>query len=143
MKSIALFIIVLIFANNINAQSTAYYNKALKGKWEGAIEGTTTRILELYITTVNCKLAGNGKINGYSKVEGTNKTYFSGTIELVDGYFEIELKEIGNKSTNGVFLLSINISDLDEKYYNRKLEGNWTSNKTKKLKTVNLTKNSE
>ncbi len=141
MKIITTIFLLLFIANNIKAQTPMQYNQAINGKWEGTIEGENSeRILEIEFIKTKVKLSGKGTIAGFSKVEGTNKTSFTGTIQLVDGYFELVLKEIGKKTTNGVFEIRIHISDLELTPAERTCTGSWTSNKTKKVKKVTVTK---
>ena len=140
MKTIFLFIFISLYVHICNAQ-TIKYNQAIIGSWLGELIGKTQKpLLELKFSKVNINSKGKGTVSGFSYVNGENKTGFNGTVKIVDGYIEFTLKEIGVKTTNGVFLLATQITELLAKNQELHLDGSWTSNKTKQIKQVSLVK---
>ncbi len=141
MKRIFLILITTLFIQHSNAQSNNF-NKAVLGSWLGELISESVKpVLELNFIKANIYQNGKGTVSGFSYVNGKNKTSFTGTVKLVDGYLEFTLKEAGSKTTNGIFELAVHITELISTQQEIHLNGNWTSNKTKKVKQVSLVKN--
>jgi hypothetical protein len=143
MKKIFISICILILMQTMQAQysSEKVLSKGLIGNWIGSIKNDETEnTLELTILKATFKTSGKWPISGYCTVNGKNKTYFSGTTQLIDGYVDLILKEKGNKATDGIFMISIAVEGLEPGSESKKLEGIWKQSKTKKTKEVLLEK---
>ena len=142
MKKILLFIIVVLFVHYSNAQDNkGNFEKKLIGTWNGVIkDDASEKTLKLIITKITFINTGKTMVYGYSTVNEKNKTAFIGTVKLVDGFVDLLLTEKGNKTTNGIFEINTHITDLDNDSGLKELNGSWTQNKTKKVKTVIVNK---
>jgi hypothetical protein len=142
-KKIIFTCLILIAVINVNAQENTkqFFQNWLIGTWTGDLKGTTTKALKIVIVTAKFRENSTSTLTGYSTVNGKNKTAFTGTFNIEDGYVDITLNENGNKKTDGIFKLSSQGPPGGMQTGESKvIIGTWKSFDTKIEKTVLIAK---
>ncbi len=117
--------------------------KSIKGTYRGTINSLATgdRKLVVVITGVVSSNGLAGSCSGYSTVNGTNKTFFTGTFTDKATGQTLKLKETGNKNTDGKFdLYTCDDPNGEYEYLDNSFCGKWNSYNGKWSKSVLLRK---
>lgn len=118
------------------------YDKEILGTWSGTLSGSNLakKKLVLVFTKSSFNQQKNfGTVEGYSTVNGTNKTNFAGTFYCDADTPVLELNEPKSSGTNGTFKIS-NLSCEGEEISHDNICGTWSSYNGQLQREVKLTK---
>ena len=124
-----------------NDSELSEYDKQIIGTWSGSLSGSnlTTKKLVVVFTKSSFNQQKNfGNVEGYSTVNGTNKTFFTGTYYCDADTPVLELNESKSSGTNGTFKISSLTCDGDMN--GSKMCGTWSSYNGQLQREVSLSK---
>jgi hypothetical protein len=135
------FLLILLF--NICFSQTEYDKKVL-GTWTGTISGSGIATKNITIVITKSNYISNNKVHegiceGYTIVNGGNKTTFTGKIIIESDMPIIEVKEPNTSKKNGIFHLEFGC--FTENGIDSKLTcGTWTSYDKTLKREINVRK---
>ena len=135
------FLLILLF--NICFSQTEYDKKVL-GTWTGTISGSGIATKNITIVITKSNYISNNKVpegicEGYTIVNGGNKTTFTGKIIIESDMPIIEVKEPNTSKKNGIFHLEFGC--FTENGIDSKLTcGTWTSYDKTLKREINVRK---
>ena len=135
------FLLILLF--NICFSQTEYDKKVL-GTWTGTISGSGIATKNITIVITKSNYISNNKVHegiceGYTIVNGGNKTTFKGKIIIESDMPIIDVKEPNTSKKNGIFHLEFGC--FTENGIDSKLTcGTWTSYDKTLKREINVRK---
>ena len=135
------FLLILLF--NICFSQTEYDKKVL-GTWTGTISGSGIATKNITIVITKSNYISNNKVHegiceGYTIVNGGNKTTFTGKIIIESDMPIIDVKEPNTSKKNGIFHLEFGC--FTENGIDSKLTcGTWTSYDKTLKREINVRK---